>query len=447
MNHVILGAGPAGVIAAETIRKHAPKDRITLVGDEPEAPYSRMAIPYLLIGNIQEEGTHLRHTAGHFEQRRIELKRGRAKGIDSGRHQVHLEDGSSLPYDKLLIATGSSPMRPPIAGMDLPGVHSCWTLADARAIAQRAGKGARVLQMGAGFIGCIIMESLAARGVKLSVVEMGDRMVPRMMGPTAGGMIKDWCEKKGVRVFTGTRVEAIEAAGAAEPTGLLGKIASAVGLGSGGKGEGGAMKVKLSNGQTLDADLVISATGVRPNIGFLKDSPIKCLQGVLTDEHMQTSVAGVYAAGDCAEAFDVSSGKTIVSAIQPNAADQAYIAAMNMVGRGATLKGVTQINVLDTLGLISTSFGDWHGVPGGEHVELTDRSAGKHLSLQFKGDVMVGCNSIGWTDHVGVMRGLVEGQVKLGEWKGRLMADPTLLMEAYLASAQGQSQRALVAPK
>jgi NAD(P)H-nitrite reductase large subunit len=120
---------------------------------------------------------------------------------------------------------------------------------------------------------------------------------------------------------------------------------------------------------------------------------------------------------------------------------------MNMVGKGATLKGVTQINVLDTLGLISTSFGDWHGVPGGEHVELTDRAAGKHLSLQFKGDVMVGCNSIGWTDHVGVMRGLVEGQVKLGEWKQTLLQDPTMLMEAYLASAQGQSQRALVAPK
>jgi len=276
---------------------------------------------------------------------------------------------------------------------------------------------------------------------------MGDRMVPRMMGPTAGGMIKDWCEKKGVRVFTGTRVEAIEAAGTEEPTGLLGKIASAVGLGSGGKAEGGAMKVKLSNGQSLQADLVISATGVRPNIGFLKDSPIKCLQGVLTDEHMQTTIPGVYAAGDCAEAFDVTSGKTIVSAIQPNAADQAYIAAMNMVGKGATLKGVTQINVLDTLGLISTSFGDWQGVPGGEHVELTDRAAGKHLSLQFKGDVMVGCNSIGWTDHVGVMRGLVEGQVKLGEWKQTLLQDPTMLMEAYLASAQGQSQRALVAPK
>ncbi len=423
MNHVILGAGPAGVIAAETIRKHAPNDRIVLVGDEPEAPYSRMAIPYLLIGNVQEEGTHLRHSAGHFDSLRIELKRGRAKGIDTGRHQVHLEDGSSLPYDRLLIATGSSPVRPPIPGMDLPNVHSCWTLADARAIMARAGKGARVLQMGAGFIGCIIMEALAARGVELTVVEMGDRMVPRMMGPTAGGMIKDWCEKKGVRVFTGARVEAIEAAA------------------------GGAMKVKLSNGQALEVDLVISATGVKPNIGFLKDSPIKCLVGVLTDEHLQTTVPNVYAAGDCAEAFDIVSGKTIVSAIQPNAADQAYIAAMNMVGRQAVLKGVTQINVLDTLGLISTSFGNWQGVADGEHVELTDRPAGRHLSLQFKDDVMVGCNSIGWTEHVGVMRGLVEGQVKLGEWKDKLKHDPTLLMEAYLASAQGQSMRALVPPK
>ena len=197
----------------------------------------------------------------------------------------------------------------------------------------------------------------------------------------------------------------------------------------------------------LIQQLKATATGVKPNIGFLKDSPIKCLVGVLTDEHLQTTVENVYAAGDCAEAFDIVSGKTIVSAIQPNAADQARVAALNMVGRRAVLKGVTQINVLDTLGLISTSFGHWQGVPGGEQVELTDRAAGRHLSLQFKDDVLVGCNSIGWTEHVGVMRGLVEGQVKLGEWKQRLQRDPTLLMEAYLASAQGQAVRALVAPK
>jgi NAD(P)H-nitrite reductase large subunit len=453
MKHVILGAGPAGVIAAETIRKHAPQDEIILVGDEPEAPYSRMAIPYLLIGNVGEEGTHLRHGKDHYSKLRIDLKRGvRAKSVDVAKKSVALDDGSTLAYDRLLIATGSSPASPPIPGIDSEGVLHCWTLEDAREIAKRAVKGARVLQMGAGFIGCIIMESLAARGVQLTVVEMGDRMVPRMMGPTAGGMIKDWCEKKGVRVFTGTRVEAIETAGAAAASasgeGLLSRLAHAVGLGQHDAPAAASvapLQVRLSNGQSLEADLVISATGVKPNIGFLETSGIKCLLGVLTDEHLQTNVPGIYAAGDCAEAFDKVSGKTIVSAIQPNAAEQARVAALNMAGRQTELRGVTQINVLDTLGLISTSFGDWQGAPGGEHVELTDKAAGRHLSLQFGGERLVGCNSVGWTEHVGAMRGLVEGQVKLGaEWKQRLLKDPTQLMAAYLASAQAQEHKALV---
>jgi NAD(P)H-nitrite reductase large subunit len=204
------------------------------------------------------------------------------------------------------------------------------------------------------------------------------------------------------------------------------------------------MNVRLSDGQVLQADLVISATGVRPNIGFLEHSGITCLVGVLTDEHLQTSVPGIYAAGDCAEAFDKVSGKTIVSAIQPNAAEQARVAALNMVGQKAVLQGVTQINVLDTLGLISASFGNWEGVPGGQHVELTEKAEGRHLSLQFSGDRLVGCNSVGWTQHVGVMRGLVEGQVRLGEWKDKLLADPTQLMAAYLACAQAQGARAHV---
>ena len=414
-HHVILGAGPAGVIAAETIRKHAPTDSITMVGDEQEPPYSRMAIPYLLMGNVDETGTYLRKSLTHYSDLRIKQIHSRATAVDAAAKTVTLDNGSTLKFDRLLIATGSHPMRPPIPGMDLPGIHPCWTMEDARAIMKLATKGARVLQMGAGFIGCIIMEALAARGVKLSVVEMGDRMVPRMMGPTAGAMIKEWCAAKGVQVFTGTRVDAIE------------------------KGaNGAALKVRLSNGQAMAVDLVISATGVRPAIGFLEKSGVQCLLGVLTDEHLQTNVPGIYAAGDCAEAFDKVSGKTIVSAIQPNAAEQARVAALNMVGRKAALKGVTQINVLDTLGLISTSFGEWQGLPGGEHVELTDQAAGRHLSLQFKDDVLVGCNSVGWTNHVGVMRGLVEGQIHLGSWKDTLKADPTRLMDAYLASAQGQ---------
>jgi NADPH-dependent 2,4-dienoyl-CoA reductase/sulfur reductase-like enzyme len=438
-HHLILGAGPAGVIAAETIRKLAPQDRITIVGDEPEPSYSRMAIPYLLIGNVDERGTYLRKSPTHFADLKIDVMQAKVTGVNAAAKTVALDNGQSLGFDTLLLATGSHPVSPPIPGIKSEGVHTCWTLEDARKIAALATQGARVLQLGAGFIGCIIMEALAARGVQLSVVEMGDRMVPRMMGPTAGGMIRDWCEAKGVQVFTGTKVESISRP---EPgigeriLGILGASDSAP----------KPLQVKLSNGKTVEADLVISAAGVRPAIGYLEKSGVTCLLGVLTDEHLQTNVPGIYAAGDCAEAFDKVSGKMIVSAIQPNAAEQARIAGINMVNhvRGqsasANLKGVTQINVLDTLGLISTSFGDWQGVPGGEHVELTDTAQGRHLSLQFQGDVLVGCNSVGWTDHVGVMRGLVEGQVHLGAWKEVLMKDPTQLVEAYLGAAQGQQE-------
>lgn len=225
-------------------------------------------------------------------------------------------------------------------------------------------------------------------------------------------------------VHTGARVEAIERGRPEAP-----------------------MVVRLSTGQRLPADLVISATGVKPNIGFLEHSGIRCLVGVLTDEHLQTNVPGIYAAGDCAEAFDKVSGTTIVSAIQPNAVEQARVAALNMAGRRAELRGVTQINVLDTLGLVSASFGHWQGVPGGEQVELLDRAANRLLSLQFGGDRLVGCNAVGWTEHVGVMRGLVEGGVRLSaDWLQRLKDDPTQLVAAYLANAQGQAARAHVQP-
>ena len=415
MRHVILGDGPAGVIAAETIRKQRRDDEIVLIGDEPEPPYSRMAIPYLLMGNIDEQGTYLRKDPGHFERQRIDLRTGKATAVDTTARHVQFTDGSALPYDRLLIATGATPIRPPIPGMDLPRVHACWTLPDARRIMSLAARGARVLQMGAGFIGCIIMEALAARDVELTVVEMGDRMVPRMMGAGAGGMIRRWVEGKGVRVYTSTRVEAIEA--------------------------GSPLVARLSNGESLAADLVISATGVHANIEFLENSGIKCLLGVLTDEHMQTNVEGVFAAGDCAEAFDPASGKTIVSAIQPNAADQAYCAAMNMAGRKARTNGVTLINVLDTLGLISASFGRWEGVPGGEHVERSDEDNFRYIRLEFDGDVLVGSNCVGLTQHVGLLRGLTESRVKLGSWKQALMRDPLQLPQAYLASAQAQHAR------
>ena len=416
MKHLILGNGPAGVIAAETIRQRAPHDEIVMVGSENAPPYSRMAIPYLLMGNIEEPGTYLRKDPNHFEKLKIQQVHGKAISINPKAKKLFLEgqEGVPIAFDRLLIATGSVPVRPPVPGMDLPGVHPCWTLEDARAIAKLAKPGSRVLQMGAGFIGCIILEALANRKVELTVVEMGDRMVPRMMTEVAGGMIKQWVQNKGVQVYTDTRVEEI------------------VGSGSG-------LTVKLSNGKAIEVDLVISATGVRPNIEYLNSSGLEIERGVLVNERMQSSDVNIYAAGDVTESIDFSTGERLVNAIQPNAAEQARIAAINMTGGDAQSLGALQINVLDTLGLISSSFGLWSGAAGGDHIEMVDSAGHKYLRLEFLEDVLIGATCVGTTEHIGVLRGLIQGKIALGEWKKILMEEPTKAMEAYLAKGQAQS--------
>jgi NAD(P)H-nitrite reductase large subunit len=417
MRHIILGNGPAGVIAAETLRRAAPADEIVLVGNEDAPPYSRMAIPYLLEENIDESGTWLRKAPDHFAKLNIKELRARAVALDTAQRRILFQDGHFEPYDRLLIATGSHPVRPPIPGVDLPEVQTCWTLEDARAIAALAKPGARVLQLGAGFIGCIIMEALAARGVALTVVEMGDRMVPRMMTPKAGGMIKRWVEEKGVRVVTSAGVQRIERCAAGDAP----------------------LEVKLSTGEVLACDLVIVAAGVAPNVAFLDSTGVHVAKGVLVDDKLETSVPGIYAAGDVAEAPDLFTGAHLVAAIQPNAADQARVAALNMAGRETRLKGVLAINVLSTLGLISSSFGQWWGAErdeGGSGVEHVDESGYRYLSLQFQDDVMIGATSIGLTQHVGVLRGLIHGRVHLGEWKERLLAAPLQFVDAYVARSQ-----------
>lgn len=411
MQHVIIGAGPAGVIAAETLRKDSPDAAITIIGDEKEPPYSRMALPYLLIERIGEKGTYLRKAGTHYKDNAIEIVQDRVAGIDTAAKSLNLESGGKTGFDKLLIATGSHPIRPPIPGMDLDGVHSCWTLEDARNIAAGAKKGSNVVLMGAGFIGCIILEALAHSGVNLTVIEMEDRMVPRMMNHTAGNLIKQWCKEHGVTVHTSTRVESIEKSG---------------------KG----LKVKLNNGESLDAALVISATGVKANIGFLEGSGVETDFGILVNDRLQTGHPDIYAAGDVCQGRDFSTGEYSVQAIQPTAADHGRIAAMNMAGRDTRHQGSVNMNVLDTMGLVSTSYGLWMGVDGGESVELTDTDRYRYLCLQFEDDVLVGAQSLGLTQHVGVLRGLIQTRLKLGKWKDHLLKDPTRIMEAYLASTQ-----------
>lgn len=412
MQHIIIGAGPAGVVAAETLREFDPEAKITIIGDEPEPPYSRMAIPYYLINNIEESGSYLRDPKAHYNDQNIELVQQKVDKVDAAAKQVTLADGSSRAYDKLLIATGSRPISPPIPGLDLPQVSSCWTLADARAIIERAQSGSNVVLIGAGFIGCIILEALVRRGVNLSVVEMGNRMVPRMLDENAGGLLKRWCVDKGIDVHTSCSVDAISAA------------------------DNDQVNVSLSDGSKLSAALVISATGVKPNTELLDGTGIEVDQGIKVNRRMQTSNADVYAAGDVAQGIDFSTGNYEVQAIQPTATDHGRIAAMNMTGQGSEHHGTLNMNVLDTLGLVSCSFGLWMGADGGEQAELYNPELFQYINLQFEGDHLIGASSVGKTQHIGVLRGLIESKIHLGVWKSRLMKDPTLIMDAYIGCTQ-----------
>ncbi|MCW9035061.1 MAG: FAD-dependent oxidoreductase [Alphaproteobacteria bacterium] len=434
MDYVIIGAGPSGVTAAENLRKSDPTGNITLIGDEPEPPYSRMAIPYFLADeNVGEEGTYLRPGDDPYGKQGIKYVQSAVEAVSSKEKTVGLTDGNFIQYDKLLISTGARPIRPPIQGLDLPGVHHCWTLADARKIADLAHEGAHVVLLGAGFIGCIIMESLALRGVKLTVVEMGDRMVPRMMSQTAGTMIARWCESKNITVRTSTKITKIEDGLPPKQTGIL----SFLGLGKKVPNHQAfsddTLTVDLDNGELLPAHLIVVAAGVTPNVEFLEGSGIEVDQGILVDEYMATNVEGIYAAGDVAKGRDFSTGGNEVHAIQPTSTEHGRIAALNMAGVEAKYNGSLQMNVLDTIGLISSSFGLWMGVEGGDTVEKTDLENFKYICLQFKDDKLIGASCVGRTDMVGVLRGLIQSEISLGKWKEKLKENPSRVAEAYVS--------------
>ena len=242
MKYVIIGAGPAGVRAAEVLRQEDPSGDITLVSGEPGEPYARMAIPYILTGLIDEDGAHQRKTIGHFESLGIRYLNSKALEVQAGEHggTVELEDGSKLKYDRLLVATGSSPTSPPIPGTDLEGCVACWTLDDARVIASNIKPGVKLVMMGAGFVAGVIMKSLVESGVKLSVIAGRSGQILRsMMTPVGSKMLQRWLESKGVNVITEGRCERIE------PGPRL-----------------------VMDTQVLDVDLIIIATGVRPNVSF-----------------------------------------------------------------------------------------------------------------------------------------------------------------------------------
>jgi NAD(P)H-nitrite reductase large subunit len=406
MKYVIIGAGAAGVRAAETLRSVDAEGSITLVSGEPGPPYARMAIPYILSGRIDEDGAHQRRELNHFDLLKIRYLNNKALAVHAGPDggTVDLDDGSRLEYDRLLVATGSSPSLPPVAGTDTPGVVACWTLEDARVIAGKLKPGARVVMVGAGFVAGVCMKSLVESGVTLSIIAgRAGQILRSMMTPVGSSMLQRWLESKGVNVITKGRTERIEP----------------------------GPRLVMDN-QTLDADLIILATGVHPNLSFLDGVGAEVKDGIVIDDRMRTSVPCIYAAGDVAQGRDFSTGEWVVHALQPTATEHGRIAALNMAGRDVPYRGSLSMNVLDTVGLNSYTLGLWKGVEGGEVAELVDDAHYHYTRLCFHGDMLIGAIIIGAPNSVGAIRGLIQTRRSLGRWKDELLKNPHRVVDAFV---------------
>ena len=414
--HVIIGGGPVATNAIETIRQlDGDGSEIILVSDEPA--HSRMVLPYWLAGQVPREHTHTADDA-EFERLGVDARIGsRVTAVDPAGRTITLDDGSTQDYDNLLIATGAAPVGLPVPGTDLPGVQSLWTLADTAGLleATEGLENPRVTMIGAGFIGFIMLNAMYKRGWQLTVVEREANVLPRMLDADAASVVEDWLAERGVTLHTGAGVEGIV------------------------EGEDGSRVVQLAGGTLVEADVVIIATGIRPNIDLAEAAGIETDQGIIVDSRMKTSADGVYAGGDVAQGPVLGGGPNEIHAVQPTAVDHGRIAGANMAGHDVEYPGSLSMNILDACGLQNASFGNWadESAEAVTIANLRDRIYRKLLFTgnQLTGAVFVGrANDLGMLTDVGMVKGIIQTRTDLGPWRQFLSENPFDIRRPYVAT-------------
>jgi 3-phenylpropionate/trans-cinnamate dioxygenase ferredoxin reductase subunit len=306
--YVIVGGGLAGAKAAETLREDGFAGRLVLIAAEDELPYERPPLSkgYLLGQAPREEAfVHPREFYGEHD---IELLTGTAAtAVDTAGHRVTLADGRDLSYDRLLIATGAQPRRPPIPGIDLDGVHTLRTLADSETLHQTFERGGTVVVIGAGWIGCEVAAAARTLGAEVALVEQAATPLHAVLGPELGAWFGDVHASHGVRVLTGAGVERIA-------------------------GDGRVRSVQLAGGEAIECDAVVVGIGVAPDTTLGAAAGLDVDNGILVDEHLRTSAPDVFAAGDVANAFHPYYGRRVRVEHWANALNQGPVAARSMLG-------------------------------------------------------------------------------------------------------------------
>src|SRR5439155_22733125 len=411
--HLIIGGGTAGMNAIRTIREEE-GERSEIVLVSAERPYSRMVLPYYLDRSIAESHVFTA-TPRVLADWGVKAQVGRrATALDTKANVCTLDDGTTVEYDDCLIATGSSAVKAPVDGADGRGVHSFWTLDEARAVLAEIRPGSHVVMVGAGFIAFTILNSILALGATLTIVEVAPRILPRMIDDTGAGLVEAWLKRHGVKVRTGVR---------------LTKIADVK----------GRPRLSFTAGGDLVADVVIMATGIRTNLDWLKGSGVRVNQGVVVDDHLRSSVPNVYAAGDVAEGRDLISQTNAVHAIEPTAQEHGRIVGANMAGKDVRYRGSLIINIVEVCHLDVASFGAWDDAKAETASGVkADRPA--YRRLLWRGDRLIGAIILGpssdiWTTNdVGMLKGLVQSGVALGSWKAHLKKNPFDIKLAFIAT-------------
>jgi nitrite reductase (NADH) large subunit len=391
MKIVIIGAGPAGMTAAETVRTFNRQAELTMLSDEPYQPYSPPAMADHFINGTD---LHLWRPGDWAEKLGVEYRSGtRVEVINPEAHQIQLDEGAQMDYDRLLIASGAR-LYAPVEGADLPGIYNFKSLSAAESLVSkvRSGQASTALIVGAGFIGMEIALLLQELGVKVIQVEMLDQVMATMLDADTAAIAVQLMRAHGVDVRLNTKAAAFS-------------------------GNGKAEAVRLESGEELKADLLIAATGVMPNLDLLRGSGIACKRGISVDEHLRTSMPDVFAAGDCIESPYLLTGEIYVHAIFLNAVEQGRVAGMNMAGYPMEYEGAERMNSLKHLGLPIMAAGEKMG----EQV-LQEHHGNQLRTIYLKDHRVVGFQLAGDIKNAGIYHALMVQKYDVSGLENQLLS-------------------------
>lgn len=348
--------------AAEAARDTSGDAEITLYYGEPVLPYNRMNLTRYIAGEVGAEELNLRD-AEWYAQRRIRMVHGIVASLDRKGRVATLETGAQVKYDRLIIATGSSPFIPPIPGTEIDGVMALRTLQDADTILRRAKPGIRTVCIGGGLLGIELAAGLNKLGAKVTVLEGFGWLLPRQLAPKASAVLKSKIESLGIDVRCGEKIARI--LGGAKVAG-----------------------VELESGETLDSEAVLISAGVRPNLAVPKEAGLDVGKGLTVDDRMATSDPDIFGAGD------VTEHRGVVYGLWPAALEQGRVAGINAAGGSGTFKGMAPSTFLKVAGVDVFSTGDF--MPKGDNVNLIEKAEGGTYSLlAIRDGIPVGANLVG----------------------------------------------------